>query len=338
MTTTSRFMGKPLLRGPVILAIGLLIAAALVVNWHRSQARLQTAFERLQLVHGLRAAALEDLISSLQTDIEAASESPRMKAVITELVGAWRDLGPAAQESLRNAYLKHPGEPRKTDPSGEDAQPLKNYDQVHRYLDEWAGRFLEHFGYYDLFLIDGDGNVLYTKAKEDDFGTNLFTGTLRDSNLTQAVRSALEHQGEVALADFQRYAPSANEPAAFAAKTIVEDGSVLGVFAVQLPREPIEAVMVRKEGMGDTGETYAVGPDRLMRNQSRFIRTPTLLNTKVDTEAVSQGLAGVSGSRIITDYRGVPVLSVWRAVQFGDTPWVLIAEIDEQEATGFISP
>ncbi len=95
MTTTSRFMGKPLLRAAIISAVGLLIAAALVMHWHRSQARLQTAFERLQLVQGLRAAALEDLISSLQTDIEAASESPRMKAVITELVGAWRDLGPA---------------------------------------------------------------------------------------------------------------------------------------------------------------------------------------------------------------------------------------------------
>lgn len=338
MTTTSRFMGRPLLRAAIISAVGLLIAAALMMHWHRSQARLQTAFERLQLVQGLRAAALEDLISSLQTDIEAASESPRMKAVITELVGAWRDLGPAAREILRNAYLKQPGEPRKTDPSGQAVQPLLNYDQVHRNLDEWAGRFLQHFGYYDIFLIDGDGNILYTKAKEDDFGKNLFTGTLRDTNLTQAVRSAMKNQGTVALADFQRYAPSANEPAAFAANAIVEGGSVLGVLAVQLPREPIEAVMVRKEGMGDTGETYAVGPDGLMRNQSRFIRTPTLLNTKVDTEAVSEGLAGVSGSKIITDYRGVPVLSVWRTVRFGDTPWILIAEIDEQEATGDFFP
>ncbi len=82
-------------------------------------------------------------------------------------------------------------------------QPLLNYDQVHRNLDEWAGRFLEHFGYYDLFLIDGDGNILYTKAKEDDFGTNLFTGTLRDTNLTQAVRSAVENQGNSGSCRFQ---------------------------------------------------------------------------------------------------------------------------------------
>ena len=41
-----------------------------------------------------------------------------------------------------------------------------------------------------------------------------------------------------------------------------------------------------------------------------------------------------SGARIVEDYRGIDVLSVYAPVNFGGQPWILLAEIDKEEAVG----
>ena len=104
------------------------------------------------------------------------------------------------------------------------------------------------------------------------------------------------------------------------------------MFAIQIPAEPLNELMHFTAGMGESGETYLVGPDGLMRSQSRFTSKPTLLEVKVDNHSVQDGQSGMAGKYIVKDYRGVPVLSVFAPVDFGGQPFVLLAEIDEAEA------
>ena len=111
-------------------------------------------------------------------------------------------------------------------------------------------------------------------------------------------------------------------------------------------------------GYGESGETYIVASDLLMRNDSRFLiedpdgyfaairaaKVDTLtidkirfLNTTinlqpVETEGVLDGLAGNSGETIFEDYRGIEVLSSYRPLDIGGRDWVLLAEIDKAEA------
>ena len=37
------------------------------------------------------------------------------------------------------------------------------------------------YGYHDILLLDADGNILFSVAKEDDLGTNLLHGTYADT-------------------------------------------------------------------------------------------------------------------------------------------------------------
>ena len=66
----------------------------------------------------------------------------------------------------------------------------------------------------------------------------------------------------------------------------------LGVLALQLPSDTIAEIMHFTAGMGDSGETYLVGPDLLMRSDSRFTEDSTILETTVDTGTVKLALAG----------------------------------------------
>ena len=50
--------------------------------------------------------------------------------------------------------------------------------------EEFFKTYVDDYGYYDVFLIDpADGHVIYTQAKESDYGANLENGNLKNSGL-----------------------------------------------------------------------------------------------------------------------------------------------------------
>lgn len=84
-------------------------------------------------------------------------------------------------------------------------------------------------------------------------------------------------------------------------------------------------------GLGLSGETYLVGSDFLMRSTSRF-QPGSILKTFVRTQSVADAMAGKTGAIITNDYRTIPVLSSYGMIDAGGLKWVILAEIDEQEA------
>ncbi len=200
-------------------------------------------------------------------------------------------------------------------------------------------KFIKGYGYYDLFLIDARGYAFFTDAKEPDYHTNLLDGPYKSSNLGALVRKVMQ-TGQYAMADFAPYAASKGEPASFIAQPLMKDGKVTMVVALQLSLDSINGMMQQRDGMGQTGETYLVGADMLMRSDSFLDKTNhTVLASfanpakgKVDTQATREALAGRTGSAIIVDYNDNSVLSAYAPLKVGDTNWALIAEIDDAEA------
>jgi methyl-accepting chemotaxis protein len=178
-----------------------------------------------------------------------------------------------------------------------------------------------------------------TVAKEPDYLTNILDGEFKDSNLGELIRKVLRTRS-FGLVDFARYAPSAGAAASFIAMPLIEDGQVAMVVALQMPLQPINAIMQQRDGMGETGETYLVGPDKRMRSDSfldpenRSVQASfagTVKDNGVDTIASRAALAGETDTRIIIDYTGNPVLSSFAPVTVGKTTWALLAEIDRAE-------
>jgi methyl-accepting chemotaxis protein len=220
-------------------------------------------------------------------------------------------------------------------PQGVRSEAYRNVDEQRK-----AGleAFCKTFGFYDVFLIDVNGNIVFTAARESDWGANLATGPLKESGLGRAFAKG---RTETAFVDFSPYAPSNGAPAAFVATPLRDpSGNMVGVGAVQVPLEPINKIMGMRTGMGQTGESYLVGPDKLMRSDSFLDQiNHTVIASfndpskgSVDTEASQAALSGQTGQRIIVDYNGNPVLSAFAPVKIGDVTWGLIAEVDRSEA------
>jgi PAS domain S-box-containing protein len=111
-------------------------------------------------------------------------------------------------------------------------------------------------------------------------------------------------------------------------------------------------------GLGETGESYIVGQDFTMRNQSRIliedpdryldaIRNNDIPTSTVDritslktsiglqpvkTDGTAAALDGKTGTARFPNHQGVPVFSAYRPLSIKDVNWVILSEMDEAEA------
>jgi serine phosphatase RsbU (regulator of sigma subunit) len=247
----------------------------------------------------------------------------------------------------------------------DDASDGSRYSATHALYHPIVRDYLERFGYYDIFLIDLDGAIVYSVFKEVDYGTSLLRGPYKETNFARAYRAARE-VGDTEfwhLVDFEPYEPSYGAPASFIASPIVDGDEQIGVLVFQMPIDKINDVMTNHEnwadvGLGESGETYIVGDDFTLRNQSRFliedresylrqIETAGLpapvihkirtFNTsiglqRVSTPGVKAALTGETGTAIFPDYRDLNVLSAYRPLAIPGVNWAIMSEIDEAEA------
>lgn len=216
----------------------------------------------------------------------------------------------------------------------DDAGDGSTYSAVHAKYHPAMRAFLEEFGFYDIFIADPtNGNIVYSVFKEIDYGTSLKNGAYANSNFAEAYRLAANSSSSDStfLVDYAPYTPSYLAPASFMSSPIYDGDELVGVLLFQMPIDSINAVMQTREGMGESGETYIVGPDNLLRSDSRFSEESTLLKLEIDTDGANAGLAGSVGVDVVDDYRGIPVLSAYTPLAIDGVEWAMLAEIDEAE-------
>lgn len=219
------------------------------------------------------------------------------------------------------------------------------YDLNHTRLHETFKPYLEKFGYYDIFLVDNRGNVVYSVFKELDFATNLRSGPYSETGLAQAFTASqnLQSAEEYVLIDYAQYTPSYEAPASFIASPVFKYGSQVGTLIFQMPLDAITGIMSQRIGLGETAEVYLVGPDNMMRSDSykdaeNYSVDSAFRNQRtVATDAISMALSGDKGITTNSNYLNQAVLSAFTPVMFGSLQWAMLAEIEESEAYASIT-
>ena len=224
---------------------------------------------------------------------------------------------------------------------------------------EFYARFVELNQYYDLFLIHPDGEIFYTVAKDVDYQTNILSGPYSESNLGRVVRQAMSTES-TSFIDFESYAPSGMAPAAFLVNPVLRaslqeendwqefiktwsgvqegEGNTQLLVALQLSDSTLNEVMLQRTGLGETGESYLVGPDFKLRtstrdpnrNLSSSLSGEVALNG-ADTKPVRLALEGQSDTGLYQNYNGDWVLASFSPIEVHDQTWALITEIQASE-------
>ncbi|MDX2130283.1 MAG: histidine kinase [Chloroherpetonaceae bacterium] len=182
--------------------------------------------------------------------------------------------------------------------------------------------FLFDPGLTPLDSIDKDP-ILLSAAKETVF-LLLREGRLSNPKSIQALNQ--EPLALIAISDVRLH-PSTGEPLIFA---VCSFDSGFAAKSVSFSR--LESVLLERSGLGESGESYLVGPDFKMRSQSRFFSESTVMKTEVSTAAVQSAFAHGDGYMITNDYREVQVMSSFTAINVPFGPkWILLSEIDVSE-------
>ena len=320
----------------IIVSLCLVVSTAIAVLGYFSfrAAILNETEKAYQIVTEERRHALQTLFSSFKNDITGLGSDPTVATAVRGLSNVYGVMMDNPTDYLQGAYINqnpHPvGERDKLD-QAEGAVP---YNYRHAEFHPYFRSIKDGRGYYDLFLFDLSGNLIYTVYKEADFATNFIDGPYKQTGLGRAMRDALEgEQGQIFFADFAPYAPSNGDPASFVTTPVFDaQGTRVGVVAVQIPADPISAITNKAGGLGETGDIYLVGPDLTSRSTSRFEghfdffdRLPAVPQVQSSRDGSDNFFPKVTG------LDGLPVVARSLTMDVFGTKWGLVAEIDLAE-------
>ena len=191
--------------------------------------------------------------------------------------------------------------------------------------------------YYDIFLIDLEGNILFSLSRESDLGTNLYNGPYNDTLFASTVRKSIETNRSL-FSDFESYAPSGGITAGFLTTPLLDDsGKTVGIYAVQIEVDRINEAVINQSAASSTEASYLVGEDLILR-------TPlgedyeSVLTRRIDTAQTHQWLQTIDQQdeeNHALEYAGpsgANVLGIQRTIFLGNVRWALITEINESEA------
>lgn len=214
----------------------------------------------------------------------------------------------------------------------------KQTDKLSQELNKFQHNTGDQLGFHNVRIMDVHGRVIFSEDKSSegqDFSKNpLFVDGMKKSFRTMN----MENGQRRALVVATIYSASKG------------NSSVIGVAMGSTSTHYVDNVLLNREGLGNSGESYLVNSDKLLITPSRFI--DGVFKEKVDTFPVqacfedgtsingnyAQKLRNenkllkyveAKGGFTYPDYRGIPVFGASYCEK--DLGYVLLVEIDKQE-------
>lgn len=310
----------------ILLVVGLIpfFTMGLVSKVITSRSLKSQVYDHLAMVRELKKSEIQDYFHRTFTAMRIFSGSSDVKQLVSRL----KDYHGASMAS--------------------DGSFVTNNSMYQEIIGSYAVpiiNFWKESGYPDIAVMCADhGHVMFTCSHQADEGTNLANGPLKNSGLARLWKKVTT-TGNPAIEDFSLYPPFGNQPVAFVGYPVIgNNGMLQGVLAFQLSVDQINAIMNQQLGMGKSGEAYLVGPDRLMRSDSRsnpgrYSLKASFANPdtgKIDTQPVRLALEGKSGVIETKDPDGHNVISAYAPLKIDGLNWAILADMHTDEAFGVL--
>jgi methyl-accepting chemotaxis protein len=320
----------------LVMAVGL---ASLTDLAYRAK-RIAAEKAELLVVAQHRSERMTAWVDVVTTETLLLAHNPELIEAMTTFQTAWATIEGSPQTYLQTAYVANNPNPANERYKLDRANDATDYSIAHGLHHPFLREFQQRGQFYDVFLINPAGDVVYSVFKEADLGANLKTGSLSESGLASVFRQALDGSTETTyFSDFAPYAPSGGLVAGFSASAIKDrSGRVIGVVALQLNMDLFNLVLTDPTGLGTTEQVYAVAQDMTLRSNSRFEGGPKALDTIEATAHVAAALDGdLADQEGIAGLNGEPVIAHARPFVFGETRWAIVTEMDQAEVVSSVN-
>ncbi len=232
---------------------------------------------------------------------------------------------------------------------GVESDSYKKKDVFYR---DALSQIKSRMGSYDLFLINLEGDIVFSVIHESDFASNLKTGAYKETLLAESFERAATLL-ETKISEFKAYLPSqgnlgqskavgiknegAEKHSAFIASPVFQGESLIGVLAIQIVGDDYYHLAADYSGIKQTGEVviskldegYAVIVAPLRRNASAAFN----LRYKIGSDLaipIQQSVLGKRGSGLSIGYENTEILAAWRSIP--ELNFGLVVKIEAAEA------
>ena len=285
-------LGKTLLIWFLLLPVVSLVIAGVIVSTITIRNARQAAYDRLSAIATLKHSEIDAWVASQQEELDLIVNTPDVRSKMVYVL------------STRS----------------QEPQVIDTQKQLQLYVSIIVSR---GSSFEELFLIDSSGRVLLS-SDPDQVGTS------------HGLQVYFIKGKEAPYVHPSYFSPTSAVPSIIVVQPVEDNlGRVWGVLAGRLSLDQMAKVMTEEAGLGQTGETYLVSATGLLLTPPRFGGI-LALGQEIRTEGVEQGLAlGTSGSEeqagsgIYINYRGQPVLGVYRWIPILQV--VLLAEQEVNE-------
>jgi len=297
--------------------------------------------DKLKTIAVARTHEVDRFMTRIETDLRLYADDPAVQDALGDFRRGFDAIGPGAAQTLQQAFISENPNPAGEKHLMDRAAGSFDYNDAHAEYHPFFREVMDAKDYYDIFLLDRRGRLVYSVFKENDFAGTFAegAGALAQSGLGAVFQAAIasEH-GHISFADFAPYAPSNGVPAAFMATPVFDHNqTLLGVLAIQMPHSRISALFHDRTGLGETGETILAGADGLLRIDSDFTAEDDILNTGFDRDLIARAKAEGHAQGVTQSYRGLPLRVFAEHFTFEGNDWVVAAVESTDEIAAPIS-
>ena len=206
----------------------------------------------------------------------------------------------------------------------------------------------------DIYLINPNGDIIYSVAKEDDLGENIYNQTLRYTLFSASVQKTL-NTGEPSFSGIERYQLSSASISSFIVSPMLnEHGQAVGAIAIELQFETVFNSMNLSVDNSSSLNHYLVSENGLLLSPIndnwdevaiKSIDTAQLRswlksrpNSDIDSNPTAIKSTGIDSAAF--EYEGPSgenVIGLHQTVRLADVDWLLISEVNSEEAMGEIN-
>ncbi|MCX6282322.1 MAG: HAMP domain-containing protein [Bacteroidetes bacterium] len=234
-------------------------------------------------------------------------------------------------EKIRNLeYLSQSKDMRQLALETED-QSKKSRQSVMNAMDNLLS-YNRSYGFSNVFLIYGkaDDPVVLPLGEQNTSGW-----PVAEYQKFSQLWNLVHIRDTLVIIDLFRRFDNDTLPVCFLGKGLTDEhGKLIGAVVLEVSSHEINGIMLQNNsriGLGRSGEAYLVGPDFLMRSESRFI-PHSVLGTGVHSLSAQQAIARDTGAIVTHDYRNIKVFSAYEPLNIPGLQWVILAEIDYAES------
>lgn len=231
------------------------------------------------------------------------------------------------------------------------------YSGVHVQHQSWLLNYARKNRISDLYFIDAkSGYIFYSLKKYPDFGTNLFTGSYKNSKLSRAFRNAISSSKEsVLLTDMDRRIPGIIPPCFYFSTPVVQGNQTIGAIVFSVEADYLDNLLLTQphaeNDWATAISTMIIGTDRFFRSndpdflsdQNRYLKklkyrtagdniavidksSCTVMNLQVQGNVFANASLGIAGKGKYVTPSGKSALCSYTPLNINGLDWILISQ------------